>query len=123
MTQATCAALAAIFPIILLTVAIEGRLVTAVARRKRFYRFTVFAGLFGGLWGLILTVAGVQGGGLGAVPSFFAWLASAVAGIGLTFLLMLIMASDEVELEEIDAVPERPSRLELLREALSFRRR
>jgi peptidoglycan biosynthesis protein MviN/MurJ (putative lipid II flippase) len=102
MTEATCAVLTAIFPLVLLTVVLERRAIHVNIRRREWFRKVTQVTIVSALAGLLLTVLGVQWHGLNVTLSFLAWAAFAVAVGGLTFNLLAAGASAEVEEDETD---------------------
>lgn len=105
MSEATCAVLTAIFPLVLLTVVLERRAIHLKIRKKRWFRTMTQLTVTASLIGLVLTVIGVQLHGLDLPWSWFAWLAAAVAVFGLAFNLLGTAASDEAR-EDGEAAPE-----------------
>ncbi|MGC5225449.1 hypothetical protein ACPW96_23030 [Micromonospora sp. DT81.3] len=60
MTPATCIALSALFPLLLVTIAIEhGRAIRFVRRRERIFKRIVEGSVIGSLIGLVIAVIGV----------------------------------------------------------------
>lgn len=104
MSQDTCAVLTAIFPLVLLTVVLERRAIHIKIRRRQWFRQAVLATISASAVGLLLTVIGVQTGGLISVLGLFAWIAFGVAVGGLVFSLLALMATVELEEDEPQAI-------------------
>lgn len=96
MNSDTCAVLTAVFPLVLVTVVVERRTVHAKIGLQRWYRGVIQATVGAALVGLVLSVIGVQTGGLVDAYALFAWLAGAVAIAGLAFALIASIATHEV---------------------------
>lgn len=105
MSEATCAVLTAIFPLVLLTVVLERRAIHVNIRKKTWFRVMTQVTVTASLIGLTLTVVGVQLHGLYWRLGWVAWLAFAAAFFGLGFNLLGTAASDEAR-EDSDAAPE-----------------
>lgn len=106
MSEATCAVLTAIFPLVLLTVVLERRAIHLNIRKKKWFRTMTQITVAASLIGLVLTVVGVQLHGLDWRLAWVAWLASAAAIVGLAFNLLGTAASDEAR-EDRDAADKR----------------
>ena len=95
MTASVCAALTSVFPLILLTVILEGRGIGR-ARKTNLYTWPVAIGSMVSLAGLLLSLVGVQTDGLIDGWAVTAW---AFVGIGLASLLavtfLLALSYDE----------------------------
>ncbi|WP_442577133.1 hypothetical protein ACSBPH_08380 [Microbacterium sp. F51-2R] len=105
MSEATCAVLTAIFPLVLLTVVLERRTIHLNIRRAKWFRRTTMSTVAASLVGLPLTVVGVQLHGLDWNFAWIAWLVALVAFLGLAFNLIGAAASEEAR-EDGDAAPE-----------------
>lgn len=105
MSEATCAVLTAIFPLVLLTVVLERRAVHINIRRTKWFRVMTQVTVTASLIGLPLTVVGVQFHGLDWRLGWVAWLTFAAAFFGLGFNLLGAAASDEAR-EDGDAARE-----------------
>lgn len=95
MNADTCAVLASVFPLILITTVLESRVIHFNLRRRRIFRWSTYTGIGTSVFGLAFTVIGVTNGGFGsddpraALLWGFFWFALAalaltVIGIGAT---------------------------------------
>jgi hypothetical protein len=111
-TSSTCATLAGVFPVLLLTVILEGRNVNTGIRARGWFVYVLSAALGFGFLGLVLAVLGVEADGL-SFPAFvvLAWMS--FAGIILTafVFLLFLAASFEVETEKEVAQQEAAAKL------------
>lgn len=74
MSQETCIALSAVFPLLLVTMAIEHRrVIRDVRRHQRLFNWIVESGMVAALIGLVVTVIGVQTDGIDGVLGFTGW--------------------------------------------------
>lgn len=89
--------LTAIFPIVLLTVVLERRLIHVKIRRRPWFRIVTQVVIVAAVGGLLFTVFGVQLGGYGPVIGWLAWAAFLISIAGLTFNLIAATASAELE--------------------------
>lgn len=105
MTEATCAVLSAVYPLVLITVVLEQRSIHLSIRRRRWFRVITLAIVAGSLLGLGLSVVGVQLHGLGPVAGAANWLVGLIAVGGLGFLLLSVLATLQAE-EDADTDPE-----------------
>lgn len=95
MSPATCAALSAVFPLILVTMAIEHRrAIRLVRRRERLFKWIVEYSMMGALIGLVIRVIGVQIDGLATVWAIFVWVFVGFGVLGLGFMLVAIVEQD-----------------------------
>lgn len=99
MTEATCAALAAVFPLVLITVVLEQRSVHVNIRNRRWFERTTVAVVGVSLGGLVYSIIGVQTGGYSPQAAWFLWLMFGVAVAGLAFLLTAALATSSIEAE------------------------
>ena len=97
MTEATCAVLSAVYPLVLITVVLEQRSIDLDIRRRRWFRAVTFTIVAGSLVGLVLSVIGVQFHGLGPVAGAANWLVGLIAVGGLGFLLLSVLATLQAE--------------------------
>ncbi|GAA1791006.1 hypothetical protein [Agromyces lapidis] len=97
MTEATCAVLSAVYPLVLITVVLEQRSIDLGIRRRRWFRAVTFTIVAGALVGLGLSVIGVQLHGLGPVAGVANWLVGLIAVGGLGFLLLSVLATLQAE--------------------------
>ena len=98
--------LAAVYPLILITVVLEQRSVHLDIRRRTWFRRATFAVVVASLVGLVLSVVGVQSAGLAPAYAWANWTAGAVSVLGLGALLLAILATLEDE-EDTAAAEER----------------
>lgn len=97
MSQATCAVLSAIFPLVLATGVLERRDPHIKIRRHRFFR-RVFLGTFGAaLCGTVYAVIGVQFGGFTPVAAIVMWILFGAAVCGLAVTLLASVATAEIQ--------------------------
>lgn len=97
MSEATCAVLSAVHPLILITIVLEQRSVHLEIRRRTWFRRATLAVVLASLVGLALSVVGVQSGGLAPVFATVNWVAGTVSLLGLGVLLLAIIATLEDE--------------------------
>lgn len=97
MNAATCGALSAVFPLILLSIGVERRNLAMKLRQWRWYRRIAIAGLSAGLIGTVLAIVGIQTDGYAWPSAFFIWTAFAVAIFALGLVSLMLMASHEIE--------------------------
>ncbi|MFF2494904.1 hypothetical protein [Agromyces sp. NPDC058064] len=97
MTEATCAVLSAVYPLVLITVVLEQRSIHLSIRRRRWFRVLTFTIVAGALIGIALSVIGVQLHGLGPVAGAANWLVGLIAVGGLGFLLLSMLATLQAE--------------------------
>lgn len=97
MNAATCSALTAVFPLILITVVLERPRVSIKIRRKPWFRRLVLPTIASSLIGTALSAVGVQLNGIGIFGGIIAWAIFVVALGGLGTIALMIVATDEVE--------------------------
>jgi hypothetical protein len=97
MSEATCAVLSAVSPLILITIVLEQRSVHLEIRRRTWFRRATLIVVIASLVGLALSVVGVQAGGLAPISANVNWVAGAVSLLGLGALLLAIIATLEDE--------------------------
>ena len=95
MSQETCAVLAAIFPLVMITVVLERRAVALQIRRRSFFRRSTMAVVTVSVLGLLFAVIGVEAGGLTGVAMFAEWAFFAVSTSGLIGFGLTHMATTE----------------------------
>lgn len=126
MTKDTCMALSAVFPLILVTMAIEHRrALRFVQRREGFFQWIVERSTMGALAGLVMTVIGVQTNGLAMPFTVLAWFLFGFGVLGLTLVLVAIVEQDRADREaEVrrKAEDERQAALEAARRKPWWRR-
>ena len=91
MSEATCAVLTAVFPIVLIATLLEGRFVSAHLRKTNSYTWTVGFGSMLSLVGIVLSVVGVQLTGWQEGMAVFAWTIF-VASLLCLFVIILLLA-------------------------------
>jgi len=101
MNAATCSALTAVFPLILITVVLERPRVSIKIRRKPWFRRLVLPTIATSLIGTGLSAVGVQVDGYAPFVAVFAWCTFAFALGGLGTIALMIVATDEVEEDRI----------------------
>lgn len=95
MSQTTCIALSAVFPLILVTMAIEHRrALRFVRRREKFFERLVEYCTIGSLLGLVITVIGVQLDGLNFPATLIVWALFTISVFGLGVMLVAIIDQD-----------------------------
>lgn len=97
MNEATCAALTAVFPLIMLAIVAERRYVAMKVRRLRLFRAAQLTTLGLSLGGTATALLGVNLGGYSPLPGFGVWAITFVALAGLGFTLIAAIATAEVE--------------------------
>ncbi|SFN65851.1 hypothetical protein SAMN05216219_1537 [Mycetocola miduiensis] len=95
--------LTAVFPIVMLTVAVERRSIDLKIRRLRWFRFLSVAALVSSFVGLGLVLLGVEHSGLGALWGSVAWLCAGASVGVLTATLIAVLATAEVEEDREEA--------------------
>ena len=106
MSKDTCAVLTAVFPIVLLTAVLERRAIHVNIRRQRWFRRATQAIVTACAVGLVLTVIGVEVGGLASLIGVVAWMTCGIAILGLPFTLLAALATAEAEEDrDTDAEP------------------
>lgn len=99
MTSETAAVMSAVFPLVLLAFMSERRNLTMKARRSKFFRRVASFSASAAILGLVLSVIGVQAGGLATGWGVAAWVLFALTVAGLFSLTGLHLASAEVDEE------------------------
>jgi hypothetical protein len=94
---ATCGVLSAVFPLVLLTVAIERRSVSINIRRTTWFRWIASIGVGACAIGLPMTVGGVAADGLEGLWGWTCWAAAAISFAVLAVVAMMIIVTSEVE--------------------------
>lgn len=100
MNTATCSALTAVFPLILLAVTQQRRDVHLNIRRLRATRLCIQAVLVACLAGLAWSLLGTERGGFHGASAVFGWLLVSVACVGLGYIVVAIHATVESEEDE-----------------------
>ena len=99
MSEATCAVLATIFPLVLVAGVIERRSTHLAIRKSRFYRFVSVMTFGFAIFGTIVATIGVSMGGVDIAFAVVAWIAFGIAVGGLGVTLLASLASAELEEE------------------------
>lgn len=89
MSDATCAVLATVYPIILLALIVDRNIVHLKVRRRRWYRWTSTSLVLACAAGIILSVSGVERGGYDTWIGTLAWVVWWVAILGFGFVIGL----------------------------------
>ncbi len=105
MNATTCAALTAVFPLILITVLIEGRSISSELRKSNWYTWPVGFGVVLSAAGMILTVIGVQADGLTGGADVLTWVVFAAAVLCLLCVALLLALSFDREDGRDMAIP------------------
>jgi hypothetical protein len=94
MNADTCATLAGVFSVLLLVVPLEGRSLRAQIRRKLSFAILPSAVLVSSVGGIVLSVYGVNGGGLGDEFFRYSWIAFWIDLAATAFFLFLLVQQD-----------------------------
>lgn len=105
MNAATCAALAAVYPVVLLTLVIDRARLLKKLRQAAWYRRVAEYATSASLVGLILSVVGIQLNGLDSGWAVAAWLVFATVAFGLLLHVAGLLASLDVSDEAENAPP------------------
>ncbi|TDN92572.1 hypothetical protein EV279_2096 [Microbacterium sp. BK668] len=89
--------LAAVYPLVLITVVLEQRSLHLDLRRRKWFRRATLVVVAAALVGLAMSIIGVQTQGLSWVPGGVNWLMAGLAIIGLGALLLAVLATLELE--------------------------
>jgi uncharacterized membrane protein len=100
MNADTCAVLASVFPLILITTVLEARAVHFNLRSRRLFRWSTYAGMSTSLIGIGIAVIGVAVGGYDQQGSIMIWLLFGVAILALAISVVGIAATLENEDDE-----------------------
>ena len=100
MNADTCAVLASIFPVVLLTIVLERRGVHLNLRGKPLFRYVALLGAAFSLAGLATSVIGVQLGGLDPLAGWATWLFAGISFVALAVNILGILATGENEDDE-----------------------
>ena len=96
MRSETCAALSAVFALLLVTVAAQHRrAIRKVRRRQRVFNWITDYSMMFALGGLVVTVVGVQVDGLAMIPNLWVWIAFGFSVAGMTFMLVNIIEDNK----------------------------
>lgn len=95
MSKETCAVLAGVFPLVLLTAVLERRSIHLNIRRKVWFRWSTQAIVTSSALGLGLAIVGVQTNGLALLAGCVAWVGAATAVVGLLWTLLAALATAE----------------------------
>lgn len=107
MNAETCQAIAAFFPVAMLTAAIERRNIHLKLRKLRWFRWLMVVALAVNLCGLVAALVGVATDGLSAAVGGGLWALLGVSLLALATGLLMIMATNEVEEDEDDSSQKR----------------
>lgn len=105
MNASTCQVLATVFPIVMLTIVLERRMISLKLRRRRWFRSVMLWSFGSAVIGLGITLFGAQVEGLPGGLDLVAWGLAIVSIGGLGAVLLASMATTEVE-EDTDPSPE-----------------
>jgi cell division protein FtsW (lipid II flippase) len=97
MNADTCAVLASVFPLTLLTVVLELRGVHFNLRSRKWFRRSVVIGMAFSLIGLVLAVVGVAIGGYSEPQSVFLWGSFGISIVAMAIIALGIVATAENE--------------------------
>jgi len=97
MSEATCAVLATIFPLVLVTGVLERRSASLKIRRLKLYRRVSLVTFAVALMGTIYAVIGVAMGGFVLSAGVALWALFGISIFGLGFTLLASLATAEVE--------------------------
>lgn len=97
MTENTCIALSAVFPLVALTVTMQKRDMHMKIRRLWIMRKLSLWSSMAAVFGLGFAVVGVELHGLDVIASFVVWVCAVVCGAGLALTLMALLATLENE--------------------------
>jgi hypothetical protein len=100
MNADTCAVLASVFPLILITIVLERKGVHINLRSRTWFRNSVLLGMVFSLLGLLASVSGVELGGYNDGWAIFVWGLFVAALIALTLTAMGILATAENQDDE-----------------------
>jgi len=95
MTADTCAVLAGVFPLALLTIVLEIRGVHFNLRRRPLFRQASVFGMSASLIGIVMSVVGVAIDGFAFGPAVIVWILFASSMAGLITVAMGILATEE----------------------------
>lgn len=100
MTSDTCQLLATVMPLVMVTLVVEWRLMRLRLRKRVWFRKTMMGIFQASVLGMFITITGTQLGGLSEAAGVFAWglAVSAIGGLGL--IVLMSMASVEVDEDE-----------------------
>jgi len=97
MSADTCAVLAGVFPLILITNVLESRSVHKRIRRRPFFRKSRVWGVSTSLTGLVFAVVGVNLGGYSGSASLPLWLLFGAAMVCMAMTVLGLLATSENE--------------------------
>ncbi len=97
MSEATCAVLAAVFPLYMVTAILERRATNMGIRRRKFYRWISFLSVSFAAIGTVYAVIGVGAGGFSVGHAFVLWLLFYVSSLGVVLAVVGSLATAELE--------------------------
>ncbi len=97
MSEATCAVLSAIFPLILLSAVVERRGAHRRIRRHKLTRSVTRATFTAAIGGTVYSVIGVETGGYPLAAGLVMWAFFAFAVFGLGYTLLAALATQELK--------------------------
>jgi hypothetical protein len=114
MNAATCAVLAGVFPLILIAIVADRRVIHLGLKRRIWYRRAVVGTIGSCLLGLGYTVVGVQAEGFEGSAATLLWILFAVALVAFAMSVLLTVATQEneedaTEVHELSVPTEQPA--------------
>jgi hypothetical protein len=97
MNANTCAVLASVFPLILITVVLEIRSVAFKLRSRKWFQQIAALGMAFSLTGLVLSVIGVAVDGFAGLLAVWIWAVFIAAMIALMMIVMGILVTSELD--------------------------
>lgn len=109
MGERTCHALTSMFPLLLLTVLMERRVIQIAYRRTLLYRWSTIVGMCAALTGMITALVGLELQGLPTAVAVGVWVLLAVAIFALALSAVMIVLSFEAEEDVEDGMTRMPA--------------
>jgi hypothetical protein len=100
-----CSILTPLYSVIVLAVVVNRRAVHRTIRREQFFRWGGFVSAVTSILGIVVSVIGVQQGGLGGVFGFVNWTIFGVTLVGLTLTMFALLASSDIDEESLGDGP------------------
>ncbi|QMU96912.1 hypothetical protein FVO59_06510 [Microbacterium esteraromaticum] len=100
MNSDTCQLVATVLPLVMVTLVVERRSMRIKLRRRLWFRRGMLFLFSCSFLGLGFTIWGTQVGGLEGFPALAAWILSGASTVGLALLILMSMASTEVDEDE-----------------------
>lgn len=123
MRQETCMALSAVFPLLMVTIAIEHRrVIRSIVRGQKVFDYLVEITMGAALLGLVVSIIGVQVGELAIVFAAVVWICFGVGLFGVFFILIGSVSVDRDEHDKEAARRLEEERLAALAETSNSRR-